>query len=176
LEAQAANGSANKFSRIKMEGYQTLDGRSRSLAIGKTSNPPARRSRASGVVAFFIAAETHYNSRARLLQFVCRTETDWQNSSEFLSRWSVVGSTIVQRQKRKTGRIFEAVKAERSQQESSYDGLTRGLQPAASPISGCRRSRRETRDGPAAMNGSPRSARAAGCRVPEAAGKLDSRP
>ena len=36
--------------------------------------------------------------------------------------------------------------------------------------SGCRRSRRETRDGPAAMNGSPRSARAAGCRGPEAAG------
>src|SRR5271167_1309393 len=46
------------FSRIRMEGYQTLEGRSKSLAIGKTSKPPARRSRARGFVAFFIAAET----------------------------------------------------------------------------------------------------------------------
>src|SRR5262249_27762258 len=55
---QAANGSANKFLRIRMEGYQTLDGRSKSFAIGKTAKPPARRSRARGFVAFFIAAET----------------------------------------------------------------------------------------------------------------------
>src|SRR4029077_9453044 len=41
-----------------MEGYQTLDGRSKTLARGKTSKPPARRSRARGFVAFFIAAET----------------------------------------------------------------------------------------------------------------------
>src|ERR1700751_2304869 len=51
------------FSRIRMEGYQTLDGRSKILARGKTSEPPARRSRARGFVAFFIAAETYYNSR-----------------------------------------------------------------------------------------------------------------
>src|SRR6266436_243259 len=60
------------FSRIRIEGYQTLDGRSKTLAIGKTSKPPARRSRARGFVAFFIAAETYYNSRARLLQFVLK--------------------------------------------------------------------------------------------------------
>jgi hypothetical protein len=41
-----------------MDGYRTLDGRSKSFAIGKTSKPPARRSRARGFVAFFIAAET----------------------------------------------------------------------------------------------------------------------
>src|ERR1700730_9244737 len=71
------------FSRIRMEGYQTLDGRSKSFAIGKTSKPPARRSRARGFVAFFIAAETYYNSGARLLQFVCRTETEnWTFTSK----------------------------------------------------------------------------------------------
>src|SRR5208337_1439832 len=58
LAAQAANGSANMFSRIRMEGYQTLEGRSKSLEIGKTSKPPARRSRARGFVDFFIAAAT----------------------------------------------------------------------------------------------------------------------
>src|ERR1700756_4777059 len=47
-----------------MEGYQTLDGRSKSFAIGKTSKPPARRSRARGFVAFFIAAETLQFKRA----------------------------------------------------------------------------------------------------------------
>src|SRR5246127_6015035 len=47
-----------------MEGYQTLDGRSKSFAIGKTSKPPARRSRARGFVAFFIAAETLHLKRA----------------------------------------------------------------------------------------------------------------
>jgi len=45
-----------------VEGYQTLDGKSKILAIGKTSKPPARRSRARGFVAFFIAAESYYNS------------------------------------------------------------------------------------------------------------------
>src|SRR5260370_37608040 len=51
-------------SRIRMEGYKTLDGRSKSFAIGKTSKPPARRSRARGFVAFFIAAETLQFKRA----------------------------------------------------------------------------------------------------------------
>src|SRR4029077_1071293 len=60
------------FSRIRIEGYQTLDGRSKILARGKTSKPPARRSRARGFVAFFIAAETYYSSCARLLQFVLK--------------------------------------------------------------------------------------------------------
>jgi hypothetical protein len=83
---KAANGSANMFSRIRMEGYQTLDGRSKSLAIGKTSKPPVRRSRARGFVGFFIAAETYYNSRSRLLQFVCRTETE---NSAFTSKKGV---------------------------------------------------------------------------------------
>src|SRR5271166_6412418 len=52
------------FSRIRMEGYQTLDGRSKIFAIRKTSKPPARRSRARGFVAFFIAAETLQFKRA----------------------------------------------------------------------------------------------------------------
>src|ERR1700737_4358136 len=74
------------FSRIRMEGYQTLDGRSKSLAIGKTSKPPARRSRARRFVALFITAETYYNAGARLLQFVCRTETE---NSAFTSKKGV---------------------------------------------------------------------------------------
>jgi hypothetical protein len=32
--------------------------------------------------------------------------TDWQNSSGLLSRRSIIGSTVVQRQKRKAGRSF----------------------------------------------------------------------
>jgi hypothetical protein len=64
LAAQAANGSANMFSRIRMEGYQTLEGRSKSLARGKTSKPPARRSRARGFVAPWSVSQSIEHARA----------------------------------------------------------------------------------------------------------------
>jgi hypothetical protein len=55
-----------------------LDRRFFGVMIGR-STPPARRSRARGFFAFFIAAETYYNSGARLLQFVWRNgDRQWR--------------------------------------------------------------------------------------------------